>query len=298
MFDELANELKSAREKSLMSLAQLSNKSKIDIKFLEAMEHGDFSFLPELYTKAFVKNYARIVGLDENKIGKKYEAAKQGIPYIEEEPVKKEIKTVQQVPTVSAPKEKLQIQKERTEVKRIDTSLTFDAVSSGNPAQDTSSAIKKRNLILGGSAIGVFILFSLIYFLFIHKGDQEIIVEKPIEEVIEQSQRYVENEQGDLQNNFEGADVDNLALTISTTDTTWIKIVIDEKSNDEFILLPNSKKTLSARSNYKVTFGNPAGIALQLNKTPLSFSPKNGGAKTVIINRDGLKYTNNSSSQR
>ena len=89
MFDEIANELKTAREKSLMTLAQLSSKSKIDLKFLEAIEQGDFDFLPDLYVRAFVKNYARIVGLNESKISKKYEAARQGIPYVEEEPTRK-----------------------------------------------------------------------------------------------------------------------------------------------------------------------------------------------------------------
>ena len=68
MFDELANELKTAREKNTMTLAQVANKSKIDIKFLEAMEQGDFAFLPDLYVRAFIKNFAKTVGLDENKI--------------------------------------------------------------------------------------------------------------------------------------------------------------------------------------------------------------------------------------
>jgi len=77
MFDQIADELKNVREKQGLSLAQVANKSKIDIKFLEAMEQGDFSFLPDLYVRAFVKNFARTVGLNENRIFKKYEAAKQ-----------------------------------------------------------------------------------------------------------------------------------------------------------------------------------------------------------------------------
>ena len=91
MFEELANELKTAREKNSMTLAQVANKSKIDLKFLEAMEHGDFAFLPDLYVRAFVKNFARTVGLDENKIYKKFEAARKGIPYVEEPPEYHEI---------------------------------------------------------------------------------------------------------------------------------------------------------------------------------------------------------------
>ena len=61
------------------------------MKFLEAMENGDFSFLPELYVKAFTKQYAKAVNLDEDVIIKKYEASKKGIPY-EEETSKQETK--------------------------------------------------------------------------------------------------------------------------------------------------------------------------------------------------------------
>src|SRR4030067_89918 len=121
MFDELANELKTAREKNSMTLAQVSNKSKIDIKFLEAMEQGDFAFLPELYVRAFVKNFAKTVGLDENKIFKKYEAAKQGIPYVEEETDYEEI-TPQAVTTDKPLSQKDKVGKKRK------ASITFDAV--------------------------------------------------------------------------------------------------------------------------------------------------------------------------
>ena len=133
MFEELANELKAAREKNSMTLAQVGNKSKIDIKFLDAMEQGDFAFLPDLYVRAFVKNFARTVGLDENKIYKKFEAAKQGIPYVEEVAPPKEIKVrpsetpILQKPTESA-KEKPAAQIQQPEFKKKDSLFTFDSV--------------------------------------------------------------------------------------------------------------------------------------------------------------------------
>ncbi|MCK7527302.1 MAG: helix-turn-helix domain-containing protein [Ignavibacteriales bacterium] len=122
MFDELANELKTAREKNAMTLAQVANKSKIDIKFLEAMEQGDFAFLPDLYVRAFIKNFAKTVGLDENKIYKKFEAAKQGIPYVEEETPKRELKirpadTPKQEKLPDVPKEKPSIQATDPDIK-------------------------------------------------------------------------------------------------------------------------------------------------------------------------------------
>jgi len=303
MFDELANELKTAREKNAMTLAQVANKSKIDIKFLEAMEQGDFAFLPDLYVRAFVKNFAKTVGLDENKIYKKIEAAKQGIPYVEEEAPKKELKvrpaeTPKQEKVPEVPKEKPATQTHKLEIKKKDSLFTFDAVGGNNPAQDTTAAVNRRNLIIGGSLLGAILLFALVYFLFFDKGEQIIVVEKPIEDVIQQNQRYMEDDQTTGSSDLGIGVSDSLVLTINATDTSWIKVSIDEQASGEFILLPNSQKVIKAKTNYKITFGNSGAIKLQLNNKPLTFSGKSKSALNVLIDREGVKYPDNSPSQR
>ena len=303
MFDELANELKTAREKNQMSLAQVANKSKIDIKFLEAMEQGDFAFLPELYVRAFIKNFAKTVGLDENKFFRKYEAAKQGIPYVEEETPKKEYKirpveAPKQEKALEVPKVKPLIQKVKSETKKKDSLFTFDAVGGNSPTQETDATMKKKNLILGGIIIGIILLFTLVYFLFIDKGEQIIVVEKPIEDVIQQNQRYVDNEQPSSSSELGIGISDSLVLTINANDTSGIKVSVDEQPSEEFILLPNSQKIIKAKSNYIVTFRNSGAIKLQLNNKPLVFSGKNKSTLNVLIDREGLKYPDDTSSPR
>jgi len=303
MFDELANELKTAREKNSMTLAQVSNKSKIDIKFLEAMEQGDFAFLPELYVRAFVKNFAKTVGLDENKIFKKYEAAKQGIPYVEEETDYEEIvrgssrTPKQEITPQAVTTDKPLSQKDKVGKKRK-ASITFDAVGGSNATADTSAAAKKRNMIIGGSLLGMIVFFSLIYFLFIDKSEQIIVAEKPIEDVIQQSQRYIEDDQTTTSANLGIGVTDSLLLTISSNDTSWIKVSVDEQAFDEFILLPGSQKAIKAKTNYNITLGNSGAIKLQLNNKPLTFAGKSKSVLSVLIDREGIKYPDNFSSQR
>ncbi|MCH7827355.1 MAG: helix-turn-helix domain-containing protein, partial [Bacteroidetes bacterium] len=55
MLNKFAHELKKAREKADITLQNLSARSRLDIKFLQSMEKGDFLFLTELYVKAFIK---------------------------------------------------------------------------------------------------------------------------------------------------------------------------------------------------------------------------------------------------
>ena len=47
MFDKLSEELKASRIRAGITLQQLAGKTRIDIKFLEYFEDGNFSFLPE-----------------------------------------------------------------------------------------------------------------------------------------------------------------------------------------------------------------------------------------------------------
>lgn len=297
MFDKLAEELKSAREKIGMTLAQVSGKSKIDIKFLEAMEQGDFAFLPELYVKAFVKNFAKTIGLDEEKIYKKYEAAKQGIPY-EEEPSEYE-------KIIRNSAESLPVQSPNNQPKGIDSPKSkrknmfkFDAVGEDSSSKEAASAANKRNLIPAGIFFAAIILFTLIYFLFFNKNEQIIVVEKPIEEVIRQNQRYIEDEQSSSSSVYSVESSDSLILVINAIDTAWIKVSIDEKTPEEFILLPNSQKTVKAENNYRITFGNSGAIKLQLNNKPLAFSGRTKSAVSVLIDKAGVKYQDNSSTLR
>ena len=83
--------------------------------------------------------------------------------------------------------------------------------------------------------LGAILLFALVYFLFFDKSEQIIVVEKPIEDVISQNQRYVEDEQATSDDMGAGIS-DSLVLMINANDTSWIKVSIDDQTSGEFIL--------------------------------------------------------------
>ena len=83
--NNLANELRTAREKSKITIDQIFIKTRIDRKYLNAIESGNFSIMPEVYIRAFVREYAKSVGLDPEEIIKKFDAAKFGKAYLNQE---------------------------------------------------------------------------------------------------------------------------------------------------------------------------------------------------------------------
>jgi len=57
-----------------LSLDDISRATKISVKNLEAMENSDFHLLPPpVYTRAYFKSYAGLLGADEKKIADRYE---------------------------------------------------------------------------------------------------------------------------------------------------------------------------------------------------------------------------------
>ncbi|MBN1971636.1 MAG: helix-turn-helix domain-containing protein [Candidatus Delongbacteria bacterium] len=75
---ELGEKLKKAREKSGLDLIAISQRIKINIKYLEAIENSTFDALPEAYVKMFISSYARELGLnlEENITEKRIDSSK------------------------------------------------------------------------------------------------------------------------------------------------------------------------------------------------------------------------------
>ncbi|WP_141603455.1 helix-turn-helix domain-containing protein [Terrilactibacillus laevilacticus] len=70
---ELGQALKEARKEKGMSLDDVLEITKIQKRYLAAIEEGQFDQLPgEFYTRAFIKNYAEAVGLDSGTIFEEY----------------------------------------------------------------------------------------------------------------------------------------------------------------------------------------------------------------------------------
>jgi len=69
-----SQELKATREKLGLSLADIFQRTRISVAYLQDIENNDFHLLPtSAYTKNFIKTYARALGIDSKPILIKYE---------------------------------------------------------------------------------------------------------------------------------------------------------------------------------------------------------------------------------
>ncbi len=67
------NDLKAKRESQNLSLEEISDFTKIDIKFLVAIEDGDFGCLPDVYMRLFLRSYCKYISADDEQALNDYE---------------------------------------------------------------------------------------------------------------------------------------------------------------------------------------------------------------------------------
>lgn len=280
MLDKFAEELRQAREENEISLQQMAAKTRIDIKFLEAIDNGNFSFLPTIYVRAFIKQYAKTVGLDEEDTIKKYEAAKQGKL---SEKVKVEEKKEKN-------KEPVEEKIHEPEKKQVQPLQTFTDIT--ETQTEDESGKKKRAMMTGGAVAGVVVIAILIYLVFFQNSSQIIVEEKPYEEVLEEStQRYVEEEIVDDEITST-VNTDSLSLQIKNTDsrdTSWILVISDNIIKEDYLIYPGSGKTFKAGNNFKFTLGNSGVIRLELNGENLEFEGRRRSVRHFKLDKNGLE---------
>jgi len=271
MLNKFAHELKEAREKADITIQNLSARSRLDIKFLQSIERGDFSFLPELYVKAFIKDYAKFIGLDVNETIKKYEAAKKGIDY-------NKIKDEDETEVVQTDKkEKLFGEQQNNTIQNTQSSGGFNFFSD------------KQNVKILAIVGGVILAVVIALLVFNSNNQPEIIVkEKPYEEVRkENQQRFVQEKN---KSNTTVKKENQLALLISATDTSWFKVQSDTSGPKEFTLFPGSKININSYEKFVMIIGNSGGVTLNLNGNELNISGKDKLVKYVLITKNGINF--------
>ncbi len=71
--DELGHILREARETKGYTLAEVQQETRISLRFLEALENGEYQMLPTpVHVRGFLRNYARFLGLDPEPLLNRY----------------------------------------------------------------------------------------------------------------------------------------------------------------------------------------------------------------------------------
>lgn len=304
---KFSEELKKHRKKSKLSIDQIYTKTRIDKKYLTAIEEGNFSILPDVYIRAFIKEYSSAIGLSPTEILSKYEMVKKGLDFAEPQEISQKT--------------------ENNSVKTVGKKIS-DAAHLDSKVDNTLFDVKSnKTMYYALAGVLLLVLIFVIYNSIIIDNNNQIITEKPFEEIIK-SQNKDDNLNEISKSSIQNSTVENedskitpkkkelvkvkkeaiinnisslnktlsqfsntpLVLQIIGSDKSWIRIVTDEKDNTEFIIDRNITKVLGAQNKFYLHIGNSGGIKLLLNNRDLNFSGASGKVRKIFVTKDGIEY--------
>lgn len=231
----VSEKLRFARESQGLTLDDISNATRIQTNLLRAIDEGNFSILPPAYIRAFLRSYARQVGLDETDVLAEYDA----VIAQDSKPPTDHSKEASRTPSRPA-------NDKRVRQKNVLAVITF--------------------------ALVVALVGSLVFLR--SGGNGEDVDEIPFQEVVRQQdtspvKKTSPGPASTASPQEGGAPHDSLLLRVMTFDSVWIRIVIDDTLKREYLAPPRWSAKWKAREKFVVSVGNASALSFTLNNVAL-----------------------------
>ncbi len=299
MVKDFGSYLKHERKSKGVSLEEISESTKIHIRFLKALENNSFDELPgEVFIKGYIRSYANIIGFDVEEMLDFYKESvesknQENIP-IKTSSVKTQSKTLltfgllilvvvgllfwvgslikkggdpeqvkvpsmQEKITISEPPVSSHISENRI----VEENIDVQEADSAEPETPELSVNLSDQLAQDLNE------------------EKVLSPEEPVELNVQNSSTSRADPSPQNPEDVEKP----LKLTIKAKENSWFNMTIDDLRNEDFILPAGTAKTFWGNEAFRLTVGNKTGVELLLNGKVLTLpESKNKVVKDFIIN--------------
>lgn len=259
---KFGEELKKLRLEKQVSLMDISFSTRINIKFLEAIEAGKFSVLPQAYVRAFLREYGKAIGLTADETMLRYDGARE----------------------------------------EQSSSVTHEArpITPSTPASPAQKPVEDKNQILFSSlkrnlGFAAILIAAVAFVLYLRNSSSKSLEntrEIPFDTVVKETEATAYKPDALARTGLPPPEVkaDSLRLEIISSDSVWISILIDGKKTVEYLFPPNRSRSLTAKDQFSITMGNAGGAIFKLNGRDLGTLGRRGAVvRNAILNEARLK---------
>ena len=301
--------LRREREMRGVSLEEISIATKISIRFLQAIENEELSKLPGgIFTRSFVRTYARYLGLDEERVLADCQLAGQQKPEVDI----RRITANRARPNGSASRTRIiallvagvllasgyalfrysrRIMEQQSSTPMVIppsttaggtnpptiTSPVTNPPPSAAPVQPSAPAQPENNPSLsatsGSPTAGAATA----------PGTLEGGPPSPGAKANPPNQSATSAATSAVEAHTD------LVLQVAATERTWVAVDADGKTVLQKVLNPNEVENLKAHDSFDVTIGHAQGVVLTLNGETLKPLGRHGEVKSIHLTRDDLK---------
>lgn len=226
LLKKFAAELKSSREEKQVTLNQIAAKTRIDIKYLSAIENAHFEVLPELYIRAFIKEYAYSVDLNPEETIKKFDFAKAG-----------KSETVEGLEK----EESADPENEKHTFKPVKKHFETAETESYNSPVEVKKSLDPR-ILYSAMGVAVIILVSGLFYML----GTSTTIEKDTLQGSTEVNRYEETTP--VKQNMPVL-TDSLKLNITATDLVWFEVSADENPPKQYLFKDQQSVSILAKQS-------------------------------------------------
>ncbi len=253
--NSFAAELKRAREDQRLTLADVADTTLINIKFLEEIERGNVSFMPRTYVRAFVRDYAKAVGLNPDEIMKMMDDPSSSVP-IKPQPKKEE----PALPPI------------------VESPPSISSAKTGEVAKPKTTRVVTAVIVLLAVCAALWNLLT--------PSGEKPVEEKSFEEVMQEQIR------ADSLSKLQTAPPeeslpDTLTLVAVAKDSTSIRLTIDNAKAVRFVMPPKGRRTWKATSRFLITVGDAGDVDFSVDQKKINL----GKPGTVVNNFEVSRTT-------
>jgi cytoskeletal protein RodZ len=269
-----SDELRKERVAKDISLADISKKTHINVKYLEAIEQGSFDILPQTYVRAFIREYAIVIGLAPKAVLKKFDVMVGGKYSVDKGAMIGSGWSGTALPSLP----------EQT------------GAGAARPGEKPEYLRQNDNRTMAVVAGVVVVAIVLIYFMYDYATQETkapIAQETPFQEVVKEQEKQILPKKAAL-DTFAVLQAapkkDSLILRAVTADSVWVSIGKDNAPAQSIILPPGASRTWTAAKQFRLSLGNAGGIRFMMNGTDIGRFGKRGVVvRNLILTPEYLK---------
>lgn len=284
----IGEKLKSAREQNKLSVADIARRSYIQPKFIQAIDDNNLEFIPASHRKHFIKEYAKLVGLNLNEVLEELgiqskqvlSFTKVDLPIVESNNLK--------APSYSFSSFAQKSESESLNPKDKNKNLSY--YTNTQSAFDTSII---KNVI---SIVVVLLLIGTGIYYFYFKVDDTSVAQKGLQSMTKDNQ--FADSPSDVSPRFDDDSLsailsaqikDSLRLDGHAVAQVWYSVLLDGSRTETGVIDSGQTKTWRAEKNFRVSLGNAGNLQLYLNEKPLGvLGPKQSAVKSQLIDSIGV----------
>jgi cytoskeletal protein RodZ len=285
----LGEELRQKREQRGVTLAEISEATRIGTRFLKAIETDSFSILPGgIFTRSFIRAYAKYVGMNEDEAIALY--LQQVNPPTPDQPATPEdpppAATKRSTPTLIA----------ATPPARSEQPRRFEPVA----YRQAASRISWPTIVIGGGIVVFVVLIVLAVVKQLNKGGQESAsqatsvpqknasAQAPPQNAAPRPSPSTDTQQPPAQS---PAGTTLVVKLEAATGDSWIRYQIDDAKPTTLILKQGQSQDLPpAQTQVTLSYGNRMTLKLKINNRDANFPPDTPKfASQVIISQDNFQ---------